>query len=103
MVPLFSCKKERLQIYATLAAAQTCDSSKIRMLVDTKGVIWSMLKYLKKATEDPDYVYEGAGLLELLDGIDKLACADPNKKKVSFILHERINDTYMLTGLGHRE
>lgn len=86
MVPLFSCKKERLQIYATLAAAQTCDDSKIHMLVDAEGVISSMLKYLSKATHYSDYCYQGASLMELLDGIDKLACADPNKKKVHSIL-----------------
>ena len=36
-----------------------------------------------KATENkPDHSYGGAVIPELLDGIDKLAVADPNKRKV---------------------
>ncbi|CAC5419666.1 unnamed protein product [Mytilus coruscus] len=82
MVPFFDCKDERLKIYAFIGAAQTCNDSEIHMLVDTKGVISSILKYLKKATESFNYCYGGAELKELLDGIEKLASADPNKKKI---------------------
>ncbi|XP_063436299.1 uncharacterized protein LOC134717735 [Mytilus trossulus] len=82
MVPLFSCKKERLEILATLAAAEICDDSQIHMLVDAEGVISSILQYLNEATQTSDYCFEGAALLELLSGIDKLACADKIKKKI---------------------
>ncbi|XP_076081662.1 uncharacterized protein LOC143052499 [Mytilus galloprovincialis] len=82
MVPLFSCKKERIEILATLAAAEICDDSQIHMLVDAGGVISSILKYLYEATLTSNYCYEGVTLLELLSGIDKLACADTNKKKI---------------------
>ncbi|XP_052084603.1 uncharacterized protein LOC127721834 [Mytilus californianus] len=79
MVPLFSCKKEKLRIAATLAAAETCDDSEIDMLVDAEGVISSILKYLNESTQCYNYYYT---LTELLGGIDKLACADSNKKKI---------------------
>ncbi|CAG2257469.1 unnamed protein product [Mytilus edulis] len=82
MVPLFSCKIERIEIWATLAAAEICDDSQIHMLVDAGGVISSILKYLNEATKTSNYYYEGVALLELLSGIDKLACADTNKKKI---------------------
>lgn len=36
MVPFFG-KEERLQIYATLTAAQTLDESEMDMLIDDKG------------------------------------------------------------------
>lgn len=85
MVPLFSCKIERIEIGATLAAAEICDDSQIHMLVDAGGVISSILKYLNEATKTSNYCYEGVALLELLSGIDKLACADTNKKKVHFL------------------
>jgi len=38
---------------------------------------------LKKATQNKhSHSYGGAVIPELLDGIDKLAVADPNKRKV---------------------
>ncbi|XP_052084596.1 uncharacterized protein LOC127721827 isoform X2 [Mytilus californianus] len=82
MVPFFDCTDERLKIYAFIGAAQTCNDSEIHMLVDTKGVISSILKYLQKATGSCNYSYGGAELKELLEGIEKLASADPNKKKI---------------------
>jgi len=36
MVPFFG-KEERLQIYATLTAAQTLDESEMDVLIDDKG------------------------------------------------------------------
>ncbi|XP_063437363.1 uncharacterized protein LOC134718645 isoform X2 [Mytilus trossulus] len=82
MLPFFDSKDERLKIYAFIGAAQTCNDSEIHMLVDTKGVISSILKYLQKATESCNYCYGGAELKELMEGIEKLASADPNKKKI---------------------
>ncbi|XP_076081658.1 uncharacterized protein LOC143052497 isoform X1 [Mytilus galloprovincialis] len=82
LVPFFDSKDERLKIYAFIGAAQTCNDSEIHMLVDTKGVISSILKYVQKATESCSYCYGGAELKELMEGIEKLASADPNKKKI---------------------
>ena len=82
MIPFFG-KEERFQVYATLTAAQTLDESEMDILIDDKGVIKSILKYLKEATKHkPSHRYGRAVIPELLDGIEKLAVADPNKKKI---------------------